>query len=136
MAARSGDVDAVKLLLTRGANPNTAEPIRNQTALMWAAAEGNTGVVKVLIEAGADIKARSKAPGTGLVLGTGFVVPRMNDPLGLRSNRDSTSWGIKMDGLQFTPLMWAARAGHMETVKALLDGGADVNETKPEGTTR
>jgi len=135
LAARAGDVDAVKLLLAKGADPNTKEPARDQTALMWAAAEGNTGVVKTLLEAGADIKARSKAPGKGLVLGTGFVVPRMNDPLGLRSNRDSTSWGIQLDGLQLTPLMWAARAGHIDTMRALVAGGANVNEAKPEGTT-
>jgi len=135
MAARSGSVDAVKLLLAGGADPNVQEPTRNQTALMWASSEGHTAVVKTLTEAGADVKARSKAPGTGLVLGTGFVVPRMNDPLGLRSNRDSTSWGIQLDGLQFTPLMWAVRAGHADTVTALLDAGADIDEAKPEGTT-
>ena len=135
LAARSGNVDAVKLLLAKGADPNTKEPQREQTALMWAAAEGHTGVVKLLLEAGGDVKARSKAPGKGLVLGTGFVVPRMNDPLGLRSNRDSQSWGIRLDGLQFTPLMWAARGGHIDTIKTLVAGGSSVNEAKPEGTT-
>lgn len=135
MAARSGSADAVKILLANGANVNVRENVRAQTALMWAAAAGNTAVVKVLLEGGADIKARSASPGTGLEKGAGFMIPRVNDPIGLRANRDSTSWGIVLDGLQFTPLMWAARAGQIETVQALLDGGADINEAKPEGTT-
>ena len=134
-AARAGNPDAIKVLVVHGADVNVTESTRGQTALMWAAAAGNTAVVKTLVELGADIKARSKAPGTGLTLGAGFMIPRVNDPLGLRSNRDSTAWGIRLECLQFTPLLWAARGGHIETVKALLDAGADVNESKPEGTT-
>ncbi len=134
-AARAGNPDAVKILIAYGANVNVKEPILNQTALMWAAAAGNTAVVRLLVEGGADLKARSKAPGTGLNLGTGFMMPRVDDPLGIRSHRDSTAWGITLDGLQFTPLLWAARGGHIETVEALLDAGADVDDAKPEGTT-
>jgi len=134
-AARAGNPDAIKVLVAHGADVNVKEPILNQTALMWAAAAGNTAAVKVLVEVGADIKARSKAPGKGLNLSTGFMMPRDNDPLGIRSHRDSTAWGIMLDGLQFTPLLFAARSGHIDTVEALLDAGADVDEAKPEGTT-
>ena len=42
-AARTGKVDAVKALLAHGADVNAKEPQRGQTALMWAAAEGNVG---------------------------------------------------------------------------------------------
>jgi len=35
--------------------------------------------------------------------------PRINDPLGLRANRDP-SWSVSMDGLEFTPILFAARA--------------------------
>ncbi len=42
-AALTGKVDAVKVLLRHGAEVNAKEPIRCQTALMWAASEGNTG---------------------------------------------------------------------------------------------
>jgi ankyrin repeat protein len=44
-------------VLARGANPNSPERL-GQTALMWAAAEGHTAVVRALIEAGADLNAR------------------------------------------------------------------------------
>jgi ankyrin repeat protein len=134
-AARAGNPDAIKILVAHGADVNVHEPLLNQTALMWAATAGNTAAVKVLVEVGADIKARSKAPGKGLNLSTGFMMPRDNDPLGIRSHRDSTAWGIQLDGLQFTPLLFAARGGHIDTVEALLNAGADVDEAKPEGTT-
>ena len=134
-AARSGSVDAVKALLAKGAQVNVAEPVHGQTALMWAAAAGHSAVVKTLAEAGGDIKARNRAPGKGIQMDTNFRIPAENDPLGIRSHRNSGAWGITLDGIQFTPLMWAARAGHVETVKTLLDLGASVNEAKPEGTT-
>ena len=54
-AALSGKADAVRLLLTRGAKVDANEPYKGQTALMWAAAEGNTAAAAVLLEAGADI---------------------------------------------------------------------------------
>lgn len=132
MAARSGNPDAVKALLAKGANVNVAEPERKQTALMWAASEGATSVVKVLLEAGANINARSKAPKAPM---PGGRIPRVNDPIGLRAHRDPT-WSPNTNGLEFTPIMWAAREGHIETVKALLDAGANVNDEKPgDGTT-
>ena len=34
----------------------------------------------------------------------------------------------------FTPLAFAVRAGHTETVEALLDAGGDINLTLPDGT--
>ena len=34
----------------------------------------------------------------------------------------------------FTPLMFATRLGHIETVDALLDAGADIHQTLPDGT--
>lgn len=132
MAARAGNPDAVKALLAKGANANVAEGARKQTALMWAASEGATAVVKVLLEAGADITARSKAPKPGAM---GGRIPRVNDPIGLRAHRDP-AWAPNTNGLEFTPIMWAAREGHLDTVKALLDARANVNDEKPgDGTT-
>lgn len=133
--ARAGNAVAVKALLAAGADVNVRESVYGQTPLMWAAAAGNTDVVKTLVEGGGDIKLRSRAPGKGIEKDVGFRIPPENDPLGIRSHRNSGSWGITLDGLEFTPLLWAARGGHAETVKALLDAGADINESKAEGTT-
>jgi ankyrin repeat protein len=84
-------VDAVVALTARGADVNARETWRGQTALMWAAAEGNTAAVRALARAGADVKAQSKAG--------------------------------------FTPLLFAAREGRLETAGALLDLGSSLDET-------
>ena len=46
---------------------NAKEAWHGQTALMWAAAEGHPAVVRALIEAGADIQARSNGGFTALL---------------------------------------------------------------------
>jgi ankyrin repeat protein len=60
-AARTGRVEAVRMLLVHGAKVDAKEQWRSQTALMWAAAENNAGVVKALVEAGADVSTRTSS---------------------------------------------------------------------------
>lgn len=60
LAAKNGHVDAVKLLLERGAqinarNPETPDSKKGMTALMLAAQQGHDEVVRVLLEHGADV---------------------------------------------------------------------------------
>ena len=66
-AARNGRLDAVRALLRAGANVNMAESFKGQTPLMFAAGEGNVQAAELLIEFGADRKARSKAGYTPLL---------------------------------------------------------------------
>ena len=42
-ASRTGRIEAVRLLLARGAKVNAADGYQQQTSLMWAAAEGHAG---------------------------------------------------------------------------------------------
>ena len=65
--ARSGRVDAVEVLLAHGAEVDAVEGWRGQTALMWATVEGNTAVARALIDAGADLHARSEGGFTSLL---------------------------------------------------------------------
>src|SRR6185295_4326689 len=60
-AALTGKTDALKVLVTAGADVNRAEPIKGQTALMWAASEGNASAADLLIELGAALNAKSKS---------------------------------------------------------------------------
>ncbi len=118
-AARTGNAEAVRALLARGADVNAKEHTRDQTALMWAATHGRTAAVKVLIEAGANVTARS----------TELKSFHLNTYIAGRKDAD-TSARLPM----FTALLFAARRGHLETARALLDAGADVNDAGPDGT--
>jgi ankyrin repeat protein len=102
-SARAGRVDAVRLLLAKGADVNKVDTLQEQTALMWAAAEGHTAVVNALLEAGAKPNLQAH-------------LTTITD----RRHADHPTGG-------FTALMWAARNGHDETVRALVKGGADLN---------
>jgi len=64
--ASTGSAEAVRLLMARGADVNAKEPVQNQTALMWAAAEHHPDVVRALIEHSADVQARTKKGFTAL----------------------------------------------------------------------
>ena len=55
-----GVTTAILAALAAGANANAAEGSQGQTALMYAARENHAAAVKVLVEAGADVNARSK----------------------------------------------------------------------------
>jgi ankyrin repeat protein len=59
VVARSGRVDAARLLLKYGAKVNAVERWRGQTALMWAVAQKQPAMVAELVKAGADVNARS-----------------------------------------------------------------------------
>ncbi|NNE37957.1 MAG: hypothetical protein HKN08_06595, partial [Gammaproteobacteria bacterium] len=115
--ARTGNVDGINALITNGADVNTREPERGQSALMWAAAEGHSAVVESLIEIGADIKARSLK----VALPQQILSPTYSE----------YSFFPKTKG-DFTTLMFAAQSGDLGSVKALLQAGADVNESTAE----
>jgi uncharacterized protein len=116
-AARAGNVEAVKILLEHGADVNARENYKGQTALMWAAAERHPDVVKVLMEHGADWKVRS------------FDRPTKMPKLSAASSVSPIARG------GFTAFLFAAREGDIESAKAMLDGGVDINQTDVDGAT-
>lgn len=117
--ARTGSADAVAALLAGGAgNVNAREASRHQTALMWSAAQGHADVVRVLLAHGADVGARARTRSLLVSLGGSGADQAARLPLG-----------------GFTPLLFAARQGSVASARLLLDAGADVNETAPDGAT-
>jgi ankyrin repeat protein len=54
-AAKGGHVDAVRLLLEHGADPNAREAGDNTYPLHWAAAQGHLEIVRALIDGGGDV---------------------------------------------------------------------------------
>jgi ankyrin repeat protein len=113
LCARTGRPEAAKVLIAHGASVDTVESWRGQTPLMWAAAEGHADMVKLLAEAGADVRARSAI--------VQWERQRTEEP------RDK--W-LPPGG--FTPLLLAAREGRVAAARALLDAGADVNDVDPD----
>lgn len=55
IAARQGQINAVRLLLEHGADPNAREAGDNTYALHWAAAQGHIEIVRALLDAGGDV---------------------------------------------------------------------------------
>lgn len=118
--SRTGSVDAVTALLKHGAKVNSYESSHRQTALMWAVAEKHSKVVRILLEHGADLHARS-------IVWREFVLRAS-----LVKGRSKGEW-IARGGS--TPLLFAARNGDIDSANYLLAGGADPNDTRPDGLT-
>jgi ankyrin repeat protein len=116
LAARTGAVKVADLLVRHGANVNARETFRNQSALMWAAAESKPEMVAFLISKGAAVNVRAAANDWPDQM---TAEPRVQyRPTG---------------GL--TPLLYAARAGCQGCIEALLKGGADIDLPNPDGMT-
>ena len=122
MAAQQGDKDAVIALLKEKVDVNVA-PGDGTTALHWAAYRGDVDVAKMLLKAGASLKATTRLGNlTPLSLaaktGQGGAVAALLDA-GADANSASATGS--------TPLMLASASGSVDAVKSLLDHGALVN---------
>jgi len=114
--ARTNAIEAARLLIEAGADVNRAETWREQTPLMWAAAQGQPGMIRLLLEHGAEPDVRAKANDW----------PRQVSAESRRMYRPT-------GGL--TPLLFAAREGCADCIVALLEGGADPDFTNPKNVT-
>ena len=112
--ARTGVVEAAKVLLDHGANVDAREEWHGQTALMWAVDEQHPAMVKELIAHGADVNA----------------VSNVNKWERQNTAEPREKW-LPLGGL--TPLLFAARQGCVECEQILVDAGANVNTTDPDG---
>jgi uncharacterized protein len=153
-AAASGNVAAVQALLERGADVNAKESVRGLTPAMFAAASNRAAVIDLLAKKGADLKATSKVtdlaalsrdPAALREFTQGNPTVPGQEPQGSRNGPAPAGRGgrgpqtpgvdrnFQLNELVaaqggMTPLLLAAREGHLESVQALITAGADLNQ--------
>ena len=102
---------------------------RSNTGLMRAAWEGNLPLVQQFVQAGANVNSRNDKQETAVMLAA------------WRGHEPVVTWllqheaHIDQNGRGWTPLMYAAFAGHTEIVERLLFAGAAVNAPMVNGST-
>ena len=120
--ADAGTVEGVRALIAKGADVNAREAEDDQTALMWAAAEGHAAIVKLLIDNGADVAVRSRV----VEKPEPYIVDMPLDQSIWGSNYPDTTRWEKVGG-GYTALHFAAQAGDIESAQLLLEAGADID---------
>jgi ankyrin repeat protein len=121
-AAAYGSVEAMRMLLAAGADPDAKNDF-DATPLMWSATEPEK--VRLLVNHGADVNAKSKMGRTAIWLA---------------SANDGSSGtvefllehGAKLDGTEILP---ATYSNDSATIRLLVDKGANVNAKGPTGVT-
>jgi len=156
IAVRSGNPQVLRLLIEHGAKVDAVESRKGQDALMWAAAEGHTEAVEVLLKAGAEPNTASKGGFSPLIFAAQngdiktvecliaagadieYAVPAGLNALlvamGARKLRVAELLLAKggasvtaKDRNGNTLLHSAAQLGDLEMARALIAKGADVN---------
>jgi ankyrin repeat protein len=148
LAARSGNPDSIRMLAASGVDINAKEDARETNALMWAAEQGHEDVLSALIGAGADVGMRSSL--TRLprpYIGSPFDVPTGGagdlrpppEPVPAPTAGETPQPAPPpvapvARGGGLTALAFAAREGHIESARVLIDeGSADVNQLTEDG---
>ena len=116
LAARTGNVGVARLLVQHGADVNKRESYRDQSAVMWAAAQGHADMVAFLVSQKADLTVQAQD--------NEWMTQISSEP---RVQYRPTG------GL--TPLLYAARAGCLGCVTSMVQAGADVDRPNPDGMT-
>jgi ankyrin repeat protein len=128
-ASLAGNVEVVHTLLAHGAKVNIAEPVRGQTALMWAASEGNTAAAALLIEFGGNVKAKAKTGFTPLL----FAVRNGHkDTVEMLLAHAANANDVAPDGT--SALNVAVVNACFEVAAVLLNHGADPNARDARGS--
>jgi ankyrin repeat protein len=129
-AAASGSAQAVKLLLDRGADLDAKDEAQGQTALMFAAAANRAAVIRELLVRDANVATTSKLVTLARVNYAGNAVaasaaPNPGDRIA-KAKLERRARARAMGGM--AALHFAARNGQIDAVRALLEGGADINQ--------
>jgi len=140
-AAQAGDLAEVQDLLGKGAEANSAN-LQGWSALMTASSAGRADIVRLLLDKGVRVNARSKGfpiivsangskipPGTTALMAAAYsgrpeiAAMLLEKQAQVNARRDD----------RWTPLMAACSSISAETVRLLLDAGADKDVVDDSG---
>ena len=128
-AAENASLRMTEVLLAAGADPNAAMT-SGLTPLMTAAQTGNAQVIRALLDAGADVNAAVATTGSTALMWA--IVERHGDVIRALLDAGANPSVSTVKG--FTPLMYAAQNGDIETARLLIAAGVDINEPSADGT--
>jgi ankyrin repeat protein len=163
-AAQQAHLDAVRLLLARGADPNAREAGDNTTPLHWAAARGHLDTVRTLLDAGSNVHGEGDVhemdvigwatiyapPGdiphdvVALLLQRGarhhiYSALALGDPEAIRGvvERNPEALARHMSRFEggWTPLHFAMDRQRYDLLDLLIQLGADLEATDNRGQT-
>jgi ankyrin repeat protein len=161
-AVRNGDASAVKKMLRADKSLASTSDASDSTVLMHAAMLGESEIVKLLLDAGADPNAKNKRSGTALLwaitdVGTVRLLldhgadpnvssiegrsalylaasqPGGGDVVKLLLDKGAKAGGKDLTGR--TPLIAASAIGNVEVMRLLVANGASVNKGMGSGGT-
>ena len=137
-AAKNDELEAIKVLVKKGADINTQDENR-ATVLMWAAYKGNLEAVKFLVKNKADFNKK------GIIYIDEKKTGYYGNLLGIAAGENKAKilkylleeCKINIDDKEYNPetgksdgwtaIQWAASLGHTEIVKILIEKGANLN---------
>ena len=129
-AAASGGTTAIKALLDHGALVNAKEATHSETALIFAAGKNRAEAIRLLLTRGADPSVTTEVVKLGKA-----SVDEDGNPIAARGGKGGGGGqGGQARGTTatvtggMTALLIAARDGHFDAVKALLESGADPDQ--------
>jgi ankyrin repeat protein len=130
-AVVANDVSAVDGFIAAGIDPNVKDEETGGVALIWAATHDESDIVKVLLRGGANVNAKDMGGYTALLR----ALEKKNDAIAelllAQPNLDVNAQGFS----GMTALTWYVWGGKEQTVKSLLERGANPNLADADGDT-
>jgi ankyrin repeat protein len=131
VAASQGDRDAVAALIKQKADVNIAQG-DGMTALHWAAFKDDLELTKMLLAAGASVKATTRNGSLTPIM----MAAKNGNAAMLTALLKAGASATEPTAEGMTPLMAASLSGNADAAKVLIDAGADVNaKEKAHGQT-
>jgi ankyrin repeat protein len=126
-ALASDDAKAVSQLMARGVDPNSVNE-KGEAALLFAAREGSTELVRALVRGKANVNVRNPQSGDTPIM----LAALAGNLATVKVLREA---GAQINHPGWTPLQYAAFNGHNAVIDYLVSSGADLGLTAPNGAT-